>query len=1202
MYRTLFLSRRSVFPLVLCLSTLLSACGDSDSESPGTDEGSVEAKQGVFIDSPVSGIGFSTPSFNGITNASGQYEYADGEKVTFTLGSVVFPEVAASGVLTPLDIAGATDISDPMVINISRFLQTLDADSDPSNGIDVSGASPTVNLDFDVSVADFEAAVLSALGLSLVGTEQALTHLQSSLDKQNGTTTAISDFNLSGAISGFTSASFAQWELEVNGVFANDGQLGNGVVDYNLSGLSIGASYEVTVQSPPDQNCVVSNGIGIVGTQHITNIDISCTDLGPTSFDLSGVISGFTSSSFAQWELKVGGVFANDGALSNGPVTYNFSSLADGSVYEVTVQSPPDQNCIVTNGSGTVAGADLNAIDITCTDIPATYDLSGTISGFTSSSFAQWELKIGGVFANDGSLSNGPVTYNFSGLADGSVYEVSVQSPPDQSCSVINGSGTLTGASVSDVNITCADLPVSFDVTGTVTGLAAETGSFDLKQSGVSVNTGSFGNGAVSFGSINDGEIYSVEITTQPTGFNCGVSNGSGTVSGANITDVQIACTATGGGSTLVDMCPSSGDSSAPSVNGWNWANALPSGSDLLTSAEGNGVVVIGGKSGSMVRSADRQIWTSVNSNYTNDIQKIVWTGSAFVAVTRILNQDIDSSLSFVDAEQFVLVSCDGALWASEQMTMTGGNTKRVFLDLVYVNNTYVALDDGDQIYVSSDGLNWSFKNPAVLNLDKLMDNGSTVVAYGLEGSGGVATSTDNGETWVDQSTLPNQIYQGTWTGSQFALLGGTDFKLYTSADGLTWSSISTDVTALTYPESGLTYFDSKYIGYGGSDIFTSTNTNNNAGILVSTDSGVTWAHVGFRDSGDVAYNKINTALKTSASTLILAGDAGVIAENHQTIVADLAVNSFSRLASSTGTEMLFDVAENGSSFVAVGGGPTVILYSNDGNNWQRRPVPTYTHLSQTFEVTDRLYSVDWTGSEYVALGRNGLILTSSDGLTWVIERRDVPSKDVEKAHEFNGEVVTDTQEVRANDGTLRATSLPNSVEDFADNGSLVIAVGENMGVKSSSDLDNWSDVDLSSLGLTDTVYYGVAYSNSMFLLLGYNTSTGGMVLLSSSDGLVWSNLGTPTFTDYVPEFTTDLLFQTGYMGVYPGRLDGGERFVIMVDSRGLMASNDGVNWYYDQRDYLHQPINKYWFAYTSTNGKEIIVGERNNIMVRDIP
>ncbi len=52
-------------------------------------------------------------------------------------------------------------------------------------------------------------------------------------------------------------------------------------------------------------------------------------------------------------------------------------------------------------------------------------------------------------------------------------------------------------------------------------------------------------NGSFTFATpLADGVAYNVTVSTQPAGQTCTVSNGSGTISGANVTDVAITCTA----------------------------------------------------------------------------------------------------------------------------------------------------------------------------------------------------------------------------------------------------------------------------------------------------------------------------------------------------------------------------------------------------------------------------------------------------------------------------------------------------------------------------------------------------------------------------------------------------------------------------------------------------------------------------------
>src|SRR5690554_2355311 len=125
--------------LILATSLAIAACGGGGGSSkkndgPGKGGGDATVQTGIFVDSPVAGIGYRTATQNGFTNELGEYNYRPGETVTFFIGDLEFPPVTASGIVTPADIAnGKTTLQ----TNILQILQTLDADGDPSNGITI---------------------------------------------------------------------------------------------------------------------------------------------------------------------------------------------------------------------------------------------------------------------------------------------------------------------------------------------------------------------------------------------------------------------------------------------------------------------------------------------------------------------------------------------------------------------------------------------------------------------------------------------------------------------------------------------------------------------------------------------------------------------------------------------------------------------------------------------------------------------------------------------------------------------------------------------------------------------------------------------------------------------------------------------------------------------------------------------------------
>lgn len=146
--------------LYIAIASALSACSDdADSTTPAPPQ-SPPVQTGIFVDSPVVNINYATDSKSGVTNSAGEFEFINGENLTFSFDSVVLPGVIAKEIITPLDLAKS--ISDDAVeqaniaVNIARFLQSFDDDNDPSNGIVFANDLELVsNIDFTLSHEDF---------------------------------------------------------------------------------------------------------------------------------------------------------------------------------------------------------------------------------------------------------------------------------------------------------------------------------------------------------------------------------------------------------------------------------------------------------------------------------------------------------------------------------------------------------------------------------------------------------------------------------------------------------------------------------------------------------------------------------------------------------------------------------------------------------------------------------------------------------------------------------------------------------------------------------------------------------------------------------------------------------------------------------------------------------------------------------------
>ncbi len=171
----------------------------------------------------------------------------------------------------------------------------------------------------------------------------------------------------------------------------------------------------------------------------------------PPTYTIGGSVSGLAGSGLV---LQQNG--GDDLPISaDGPFAFA-TPLGEGSAYSVTVSvqpSDPAQTCTVTHGSGTVAGADVTDIEVTCTTTP-TYTIGGTVSGLVGN---------GLVLQQDGGDNlavgaNGNFTFA-TPLFDSVRYAVTVltqPSNPAQTCTVANETGTVEGANIDDVAVTCA--------------------------------------------------------------------------------------------------------------------------------------------------------------------------------------------------------------------------------------------------------------------------------------------------------------------------------------------------------------------------------------------------------------------------------------------------------------------------------------------------------------------------------------------------------------------------------------------------------------------------------------------------------------------------------------------------------------------------------------------------------------------------
>jgi len=126
-----------------------------------------------------------------------------------------------------------------------------------------------------------------------------------------------------------------------------------------------GDDYDVTIlEQPSGQDCVVTNGSG-VATENVTNVEVTCTDLG--QFTVGGMVEGLPQGESVVLQNN-GGDNLTVSQSGQQALSFTFdTALVDGASYSVTILTQPNfGECMVLSGSGTISGQDVGNVEVSC--------------------------------------------------------------------------------------------------------------------------------------------------------------------------------------------------------------------------------------------------------------------------------------------------------------------------------------------------------------------------------------------------------------------------------------------------------------------------------------------------------------------------------------------------------------------------------------------------------------------------------------------------------------------------------------------------------------------------------------------------------------------------------------------------------------------------------------------------------------------
>jgi len=318
------------------------------------------------------------------------------------------------------------------------------------------------------------------------------------------------------------------------------------------AGVNTGSPYSIKITSQPNgQTCTVNGGGP--GTLSNSNISANITCLSGTTYGISASVSGLPSGGGVPFALSLiagptGGTDTTSfySVSNNGTVSFG-SSFPTNTSYKVAVATQPNgYRCEVSNATGSITNSNSSGASVTCTG-GVTYSLSASVSG----------LGVGTSVGLSSTISNLTSSSSVTGVGAGiatvqlgsmisslSSYSVSIANQPNgYNCKVssVDGAGTVTNSDLS-VTITCSQ--ITYSLSAVVYGLSSGTlilsnstnsSNYTVTGSATSPQTISLLSG------MNTGVSYGVSVTSQPNGYNCTSTGGSGSVTNANVS-IAVNC------------------------------------------------------------------------------------------------------------------------------------------------------------------------------------------------------------------------------------------------------------------------------------------------------------------------------------------------------------------------------------------------------------------------------------------------------------------------------------------------------------------------------------------------------------------------------------------------------------------------------------------------------------------------------------